>query len=328
MNQSQHIEALRIRNDKRKNIADRIQDLYQDYVTVAGDSSEILEELFILLDTYCGEWVAKQLYDSSLSSPQFLEDINQESHKAIYQFLNKSQITGKAKEHFANYCFAIYKNKTTDHFRKISTIIRRTAPAKPDTNNGPSPDVPIKIQGTLPGVETHLIRSEDRKFYRQLYIHYCTALVTATAYPPRCLALYYARMLPHMIQMIKPLAVASSAKWAYQKMGNRTINSLSNASESFLQKKISPELSWCKEYRDKLGLAANPSEEFPLLRDLIYTSAYKMPKIEDWSDSMHKATIKSARKLIQKDPELALQLQEEYEDTGSKLLKHFIGGGK
>lgn len=167
-------------------------------------------------------------------------------------------------------------------------------------------------------------RDERRKLYEKIFLIYCQSFLESATFPPRCLALYYARVLPHLLGAI-PDSKATSAKWAFEYIGNRTVGELKDDSEIYLSNNVEQSLKWGDKFVRQLLAEINENGVSVRLKDIAYTASYDKGKIEDWADYMHKASTKAAMHVLLKDAEL-LELAKEYISRSDTLYK-FIERG-
>lgn len=317
MEQASHIELLKKRSADREKKAIHIQKQYLLYLEERAEFA--FDELILLLDEYCIPWVRKQLWNTGFCSDEVEDIALQDARMAVFEAMRGTTDSDQVRENFAYYAFGIYKNKTQDAIRK--ELNRR--------NNLPtvSTEEPVgesgkKIEDILPPVLSNDgEKDEQRKVYDGVFRIYCAAFLTSKAFPPRGIALYYARVLPHLLYAI-PESKATSAKWAFKRMESQSIDGLKRDSEHSLQCNVDSGLAWGTEFIRQLNDELSISGRAVRLGDVIYTEVYDKAKIEDWAESMHKATIKAAIALLTEDREL-FNLAKEYA-TDNNVLNRFM----
>lgn len=328
MDQKEHIELL-IKNSKEQtDRAGKIQTAYRLYCEEKSDSS--FSKLITLLDAYCLSWVRKELWKTDCYTEENEHSILQESRLAVWNYISKDCRDNILRETFAYYAFGIYKNKTLDVIRKIS---RKRAKWGEDESLDKTIGENEKTLGdSLPSKEFDGEKNQEvRKMYEMLFHTYCMTFMGSTTFPPRSLALFYARVLPHLLHINHnidtiPDTKATSAKWAFEKMGDSTVDQLKENSEKLLQREVSKDLIWCEEFVNQLEKTIDIESRKVILRDVIYTSVYDKGKIEDWADYMHKATTKAAINFVLNNHEL-LSLVKEYVSQ-KDILYRFVEGGE
>lgn len=318
MKQFDHIEFLINESAKRDRKVSKIQALYEEYIIEYSDC--VFTELIQILDEYCTPWVRKHLWGSGCYTDENEHTVLQAARMAVWESTLKGANQSEIKESFAYYAFGIYKKKTLDVIRKIS---RRRAKIEFTSIDEPMGDGGKSIIDVLPPMQPDFGEKEEvRRVYEGVFRIYCSSFMNSKTFPPRCLALYYARVLPHLLDEI-PDSKATSAKWAFARMGKQSVWVLTQDSEKTLQNDIDENLTWGPEFIRQLNDEINISGKIWQLKDIIYTSVYDKGKIEDWADYMHKATIKASSKLLLDDKDL-LELVKEYIATDS-LLRRFWG---
>lgn len=339
MEQADHIELLKKRSSTQEKKAILIQKQYLLYLeekaeTLLSDKSRAyLEkrvefafgELLLLLDEYCIPWVRKQLWKTGCYSDEIEDIALQDARMAVFEVVKSAIGSNQAKDNFVHYAFGIYKNKTLNAIRK--ELNRRNKLPTVSTEE-PIGESGKKIQDILPPVPFDYGEKDDlRKVYGGVFRVYCTAFLTSKAFPPSCIALYYARVLPHLLEDILD-SKATSAKWAIKRMESKSIDDLKRDSEHTLQYHVDSGLAWGGEFIRQLNDELSVSGRTVRLGDVIYTEVYDKGKTEDWAESMHKTTIKAAIVLLTEDREL-FDLAKEYA-TNDNVLNRFMGkrGGK
>lgn len=333
MEQVAYIEHLKKRSTDREKEAIRIQEQYLLYLKekaemLLSDKSKVylkervefaLGALLMLLDEYCIPWVRKQLWKTGCYSDEIEDIALQDARMAVSEVVRSATGPDQAKENFTYYAFGIYKNKTLDAIRKEYDRRKKYSVVSTEESVGESGK---KIEDILPAVPfDYGEKDEQRKVYSGVFRIYCTAFLTSKAFPPRCIALYYARVLPHLLDAILE-SKATSAKWAFKRMGVQSIDSLKGDSEHTLQRYVDSNLAWGAEFIRQLDEKLSISGRTFRLGDVIYTEVYDKNKIEDWAESMHKATIRAAIALFPKNKEL-FDLAKEYA-TDNNVLSRFM----
>ncbi len=319
MEQSEHIDYLIKLSRKRSELVKNIQVMYDTYLN--SNSNSDFEKLALLLDAYCVPWVRKKLWMTGCYSDENEHTALQEARIAVWENILKDRTAGSGKGTFAYFAFKLYQNKTYDVLRNV--LGRRTKLDVCSMEEVVGEDGKT-IEETIPAADSELT-DEMRQMYDKLFRIYCEGFLTSKAFPPRILALYYARVLPHLLCAI-PDTKAASAKWAFERMGNRTMWELKEDSENELQKKVDAALCWCKEFIGQMNKESDIGNTPCILKNIVYTAVYTKGKIEDWADSMHKKTVKAVMHLLPENEELMSQV-EEYVSEGDTLY-HFFRGGK
>lgn len=316
MEQSEHIDFLINESVKREQKASKIQCLYEDYKVYYSDST--FTELIQILDEYCTPWVRKHLWSAGCYSDENEHTVLQNARMAVWESTIRDKNKSEIKETFAFYAFGIYKKKTLDIIRNIS---RKRARIEVTSIDEPIGDSCKSMIDVLPPIQPDFGEKEEvRRVYDGVFRIYCNSFMNSRTFPPRCLALYYARVLPHLLDEI-PDSKATSAKWAFERMGKQSVWGLTQDSEKTLKKDVDENLTWGSDYICQLYDEINVSGKYRRLKDVVYTSIYDKGKIEDWADYMHKATIKASSRLLLEDKDL-LELVKEYIATDS-ILRRF-----
>ncbi|MBR5800860.1 MAG: hypothetical protein IKY23_12460 [Lachnospiraceae bacterium] len=316
MNQKKHIDEIIRRADLQKVRSERIQMLYEKYVNYGLETD--FEMLLTELDSYCIPWVRKQLWKTGCFSDENENTALQESRLAAWQIIEKDRKSATCRGDFAYYVFGVYKHKVMNEIRKFSSHrnkvdIHSFFEVIGDNNQALGEKIPAKP------VDYDRCMEEQRALYERIFITYCRVFMESATFPPRILALYYARVLPHLKEEI-PDTKATSAKWAYEYMGKSTIDELRFDSENYLCHYVDNSLHWCDAFILQLSEEVTEGGITDILKNLVYTEVYSKGKIEDWADYMHKASIKGAMEKIVRDCEL-LEMGKEYINKSDTLYK-------
>lgn len=331
MNQNEHIEQL-IQNSKRRvEIALKIQEIYQKYI----NNDEAFTEMIEMVDSYCLPWIRKTLWKTGCYNDENEYSILQEAKIAVWKNIENDKKQKITREKFAYFAFNFYKYRTLDLIRSISRkrAKRGTEFSLDETLGDNKNTLGENLSEDIIKKETknELEEYEKRTVYTKLFHTYCLAFMNSAAFPPRSLALYYARVLPHLLcvnhnEKTIPDSKATSAKWAFERMGEKTIENLKNDSEKTLQIDIADDLCWCEEFVRQLNEKADIENEDIYLKDVVYTAVYNKGKIEDWADYTHKAVTKAARERVINDSELLILVKEYV--SQKDVLYNFVKGGE
>lgn len=319
MKQSEHVDCLMKLSRKRSELVENIQAAYGTYLST--DSDKDFEKLILLLDAYCVPWVRKKLWATGCYSDENEHTALQEARISVWKSILKDRTIGSNHDTFAYFAFDLYKKRTYDVMRKVFGMQKKLDTCSMEEaigDDGKTLEETIRVEDT-----EHL--NEMGQMYDELFRVYCEGFLTSKAFPPRILALYYARVLPHLLDSI-PESKAASAKWAFERMGNSTMWELKEDSEKELQKNVWDNLHWCEEFICQMNEESDMGNTHCILKNMVYTAVYTKGKIEDWADSMHKTTVKAVMRLLPENKELYGQVVEHI--SQGDVLGCFIKGGK
>lgn len=313
----------------------KAQKLYEQYH--ATNDENLFTQLIAITDVVYGKRTRNLLKQNGCYSDESEHTAMQEARIAIWECIRKCRENGQRDPDFIRYCKGIYYHKAMDVVRKQNTYRHRfsdeigQAPVSLDASlpeGGKS--LGDTIEDTKNSPEISLSLEEQRWVFNSLFLLYCQTLVTAKAEPPRELALYYARILPHVLHINHeietiPEEKMASAKWAYEHMKGHTMRALGEKSEHEMQELINQTLKWKETFWQQLEQMVCINTEKIFLKDVIYTDVYNKGKIEDWSESMHKTIVKEAYKFAMNDPKL-VELATEYISDRDKIYCLIKGG--
>lgn len=313
----------------------RAQELYEQYYD--SNDEAFFDQLIAVTDSIYGRKIRNLLKQNGCYNDDSEHVAMQEARLAIWERVRKSRESGAMDTDFSRYCKGIYYHKAMDVVRKQNTYRSHFSDKlgrEPVSLDAILPDgskcLGDTVEDTKSRPEAGISLDEQRRVFNSLFILYCQSLVNAKAEPPRELALYYARILPHVLHINHevetiPEEKMASAKWAFERMRDKTIKTLGETSEKEMKKLISHTLSWCESFWNQLELPVYISSEKIVLKDVVYTSVYNKGKIEDWSESMHKTVVKATLKEALKDPKL-VELATDYISERDKIYCLIKGG--
>lgn len=315
--QAEKISSLIEESDGKNSKGKEIQRVYLRYSETMEESD--LGELFRLLDSYCVGYVRRQLYNKGCYSVDNEYDILTDSKLVIWDYIRKNR--EEKKEHFANYAFGIYRNKAEDLIRKKSKIRKRMPTDSITGEEGEDLEI-----GVMDEAISEIFENRTKTMMRLLHI-YCETfldLASPTRSAAALLALCYARILSHMLEEI-PDNKATSAKWAFGKMGNQSLYGLRRESEEIITDWFDDKaLVWGQSFLDQLSEIVDDDGRNIPRGDTIYTAHYGAAKIEDWADSMHRATMRKAIEVVNTQQDLKEEIRDSYSRTD--ILQKFYKG--
>lgn len=313
----------------------RILELYEQ--CYASNDDACFEQLIALTDAIYRRQVRNLLKQNGCYNDDLEHAAMQEARLAIWKHVQKCRESDMVETDFARYCKGIYYHKAMDIVRKQNTYRSHFSDKlgrEPVSLDAALPDgrksLGDTVEDTKNTPEAVISLDEQRRVFNTLFVLYCKSLVNAKAEPPRELALYYARILPHVLHInyeieTIPEKKMTSAKWAFERMKDKTIKILAETSEEEMKKLISHALSWCESFWNQLELPVHMSSEKTVLKDIVYTAVYNKRKIEDWSESMHKTVVQATLKEALKDPKL-VELAADYISDRDKIYCLIKGG--
>ena len=193
-------------------------------------------------------------------------------------------------------------------------------------------DVCTALSLLLASAESEVFAEESRNIFGIYLQKYCQAMTNTKAEPPRALALYYARILPHVLHIMYgietiPDSKGASAAWAFEHMQEKTMEILGEQSEEEMQELMYDSLQWSEHFWKQMQLEIYINSERMFLKDVVYTEVYDQRRIDDWSESMHKTVTELAHREIKKDKRLANWAVDHIVES-DKTYNLFKGGRK
>lgn len=354
MSQEEHISLLQ--QHRRKEVegaAIQINNKYEKYVNGEEDQ---LEEILEAVDIKYRRMVIYNLYKSGCYNDENEHTALQEARTAVWIMIQESKKNQEVKPAFLAVCKSIYYYKAMDVIRAVGKELERFGkdyvdPKKKKTMketeknkkgvieslDKPLPSgngtvgsllVDSKYNGNQP--EKVIGETEKREFFDKAFVKYCYALVHSDAEPPRGLALYYSRILPHILHIYFSIETipdekTASPKWAIEKMGSKTIGILSEESENQLKEYVSEQLEWCDIYRKQLDNEVSTFSGMQVMRNIIYVDQYDEDQIGHMTDYMHKILAREWLQLMKKEPK-AIEKAIDYTVGLDRISKILRGG--
>ena len=244
------------------------------------------------------------------------EDAMQEARQGIWTRIKKQRETGELHKEFSQYCGGIYTYKAVDIAKKKNSYEQKMREVKKKGKKGKEDQKSymevVYLDANLPDsdgtygelaadpnkknrAESEVFAEESRNIFGIYLQKYCQAMTNAKAEPPRALALYYARILPHVLYIMQ--------EWLYDS------------------------LRWSENFWNQMDLEIYVNSERKLLKDVVYTEVYDQRRIDDWSESMHKTVTELAHREIKKDKRLANWAVDHIVES-DKTYNLFKGGRK
>lgn len=334
MTQEEHISVLQ--QHKKKDAVSVAMEINKNYEKYVQGDEDSLDDIINALDKKYRPMVAHQLYVSGCYDDENEHSAMQEARMAVWTLIQKSRKEQKVEPSFADICKGIYYHKAMDVVRSILTNKKHfgggmtSIDIELPSENGIIGNLIAdpKHGGNRP--EQIIEDDKKRSFFDAAFEMYCKALTDSEAEPPRCLALYYARLLPHILQICFsvetiPDSKAASPKWAIDKMGKRTIGVLGTESETQLKNYVSRKLMWCESFQKQLEETVSTLVGMQVMKDIIFTTQYDEKQIGHMTDYMHKVVAKDWLRLMKQDSKM-IEDAIEYASGADKLSKALKGG--
>lgn len=332
--QEEHISILQ--KNRKKDATSIVMEINRNYEKYVYGVDEVVEDIINALDKKYRAMVVHQLYVSGCYDDENEHSAMQEARIAVWTLVQKSRKEQNVEPSFVDICKGIYYHKAMDvvrsvltnkkHFGGGMTSIDIDLPSENGTI-GSLIENPMH-EGNRP--ENIIEDKKKRSFFDAAFEMYCKALTDSDAEPPRCLALYYARLLPHILQICFsvdtiPDSKAASPKWAIDKMGKRTIGVLSMESETQLKNYVSNRLKWCEVFQRQLNENVSTLVGVQAMKNVIFTAQYDEKQIGHMTDYMHKIVAKDWLRLMKMDTKM-IENAIEYTVGADKLSKALKGG--
>ncbi len=331
--QVEHIKLLQ--EKKRTEVQKAANLINQQYIKCYEGDENAFQSLIVLLDKMYNGLVRRQLYLAGCFNDENEHTAMQDARLAVWSYVQKTRQEKKAAISFASYCKGIYFHKVSDVIRQEyksqikygGEFISLEADALGETRGkvGDYVESP-QYKGNSP--ELIIAADEGRSIFDKCFIMYCEAMTVVDAAPQRKVALYYARVLPHVLQVCYnvdtiPDGKAASPKWAIKSMGKRNLLMLGNESQEQMQQFIKHTLRWSEDFWMQMEEKIETSVGALQIKDVIFVNEYDEKQIGHMTDYMHKIVAKEWLKEAKKDSVfLAKAIEHTTEmDKISSMLK-------
>ena len=152
--------------------------------------------------------------------------------------------------------------------------------------------------------------------------------------PQSSLALFYARLLPHIRGSVDDNKTTSVSE-AFRVMGKKTVETLADESEREIKEAFLKSLGWSKYFRTHLDDEMMTVTGNVPLRKIVYTEKFTTSETEHRSTAVYKSCVKKVSEIVSQNKEIIKNAEDfipEYilardgEVKPSILYKAFTGG--
>lgn len=336
ISREEHIQMLQQR--RKENVQKVCQKINDAYVQCVRGDEAVFQEIIQALDKLYKRMVWNELHKTNCYNEENEHTTLQEAHLAVWLMIRKSREENQIRASFASYCKGVYYYKVQDVIRSVLETKKRLGGQElsieeelPD-EGGKLEDFIADPQYQGNQVEIIAANSETSELFDRLFKIYCYALTQAEAEPQRELALYYSRVLPHVLHLYYgietiPDKKAASPKWAMEKMKNKSIGTLGLESEKQMKQLISQKLFWCDKFWKQMERNMKTSSGVRPVKEVIYVVQFDEKQIGHMAEYMHQVVAKQWSKLVKKDASLskgAMEYTVEM-DKMSGLLRGGVG---
>ena len=322
---------------------EKIQTAYINCITLGDDF--YFQELMEMIDLMCSSWIvnriisAKKYYDEG-----FIKEVMQEARLNLWLDIKKTrELKLEPKPTYGWYAYGIYKhcvmNELKKYFSKRNSI--NLASFSLDVMKELGKEISIgtddisitntvgkkTIVNNVDKEEKDAVLEEERViFYSAFLDEYLRTLMNSEESPENCLAVMYARILPHVLDDLRD-SIMASVRWARERMGMHNIDFLTKDSESDMVNNGFSFYKWGSEYLKQLDKAIFVETKEYRVRDVIYIEAFdKGRDIEHMDRDTHRNIQRKAFKQLISDPKF-ISLGMEYMELDDRMYK-LLGGIK
>lgn len=329
MDQKEHIAMLQKQSREEASIKNQeIDRLFcQCLEADKEDLNQVFGEMMQKLREKYNQMVQNQLGTVNLDRVGAIEEVLQEAEQGVWRTVLRCRMGEPLQPSFAVYCGGIYRNKIADYMKEW---IRESR------NRGCSLDESLSEKGSSlldlmedkrekAQPQRSLEIKENQSTAAQVFRMFCQAMMESTSKPPCGLALYYARVAPHLLHLLGgektiPENKASSPKWARKRMGEKTVGCLSDDAERELKQYVAAYLVWCQAFRNQLEktvVCRDQSQQ--ILKDVIYTQEYTEDQVGHMADYQYAKVYKEVCCRVEKDPSLKTCIVAHVKKTHSRM---------
>lgn len=331
----QHINAVIKRSDAMRETEQDIRSAYEEFME-KGDI-ETRDFLIEKIMTFCRIKVKRLAYHTEAKVKQAdIEDVVGISCLTMLEELEKRRSENKYIENIMGFISIVCSNKFADRQRELYKL------KDPETGEG---YIPISLEtpredgttlGSNIGGNPHYKPWDDarRQFAATAVLIYVKAFLSLEVPPQSSLALFYARLLPHIRGSVDDNKTTSVSE-AFRVMGKKTVETLADESEREIKEAFLKSLGWSKYFRTHLDDEMMTVTGNVPLRKIVYTEKFTTSETEHWSTAVHKGCVKKVSEIVRQNKEIIKNAEDfipEYilardgEVKPSILYKAFTGG--
>lgn len=335
LERKQHINAINARSDAMRKTELDIRSAYKEFVEKGDEETrKVLHEKIMV---FCNVKVRRLAYNAGGKvSPEDVQDVVNESCLAMMEELDKHRLEDKYIENIMGYISNVCRNQFANLRRTRSKL------GHPETGKGyfliPL-ETPNEDGTTLADnieSDSHYKPWDDarRQFAATALLIYVKAFLSLEVPPQSSLALFYARLLPHIRDSVDDNKTTSVSE-AFRVMGKKTVETLADESERAIRETFLKSLGWSKHFRIHLDdEIATVTGDVPL-RKIVYTEKFTTSETEHWSTAVHKRCVKKVSEIVRQKKEIIENAEDfipEYilardgEVKPSTMYKAFTGG--
>ena len=250
--------------------------------------------------------------------------------------LEKRRSENKYIGNIMGFISIVCSNKFADRQRELYKL------KDPETGEG---YIPISLEtpredgttlGSNIGGNSHYEPWDDarRQFAATAVLIYVKAFLSLEVPPQSSLALFYARLLPHIRGSVDDNKTTSVSE-AFRVMGKKTVETLADESEREIKEAFLKSLGWSKYFRTHLDDEMMTVTGNVPLRKIVYTEKFTTSETEHRSTAVHKSCVKKVSEIVMQNKEIIKNAEDfipEYilardgEVKPSILYKAFTGG--
>ena len=173
-----------------------------------------------------------------------------------------------------------------------------------------------------------------RQFAATAVLIYVKAFLSLEVPPQSSLAMFYARLLPHIRGSVDDNKTTSVSE-AFRVMGKKTVETLADESEREIKENFLKSLGWSEYFRTHLDDEMMTVTGNVPLRKIVYTEKFTASETEHRSTAVHKSCVKKVSEIVMQNKEIIKNAEDfipEYilardgEVKPSILYKAFTGG--
>lgn len=335
LERKQHINAVIKRSDAMRETERDIRSAYKEFME-KGDE-ETRDFLIEKIMTFCRMKVKRLAYHTEAKVKQAdIEDVVSISCLTMLEELEKRRSENKYIENIMGFISIVCSNKFADRQRELYKL------KDPETGEGYTPislETPREDGTTLGsniGGNPHYEPWDDarRQFAATAVLIYVKAFLSLEVPPQSSLALFYARLLPHIRGSVDDNKTTSVSE-AFRVMGKKTVETLADESEREIKENFLKSLGWSKYFRTHLDDEMMTVTGNVPLRKIVYTEKFTTSETEHRSTAVHKSCVKKVSEIVMQNKEIIKNAEDfipEYilardgEVKPSILYKAFTGG--
>ena len=313
------------RDEKYQPLYEELTKLYFHYLD-AG-SSDTMDRITLLVMDLNKDWVKASTFSYDDEQDLLLVGATK-AFLAIRRSRENPEKYYIDPKSLPGYVHKIFENELTDMIRKRKKSKLDEKEAAPDKMRPISLDaLPDEfsdetisallsfLEDPKGNVFDQATREERAALFHDILVEYCRVIMVACKTDlEHALSLFYARVVPHVEDLISE-RIAASTKWAWGHMKGKTFLFLTDESETSIRVNIDPGLAWGDPLRGQLEEDCVKVMPVKPYKTVVTEEVITEQNIGHWSKELHDKAKRKLFAIIREDPVFVTRAKAYIENT-------------